>query len=387
MKYLLFIILILFYSCHSNTSKKGQEYETDSSSQQKELYPDSISKSEPILMEEEQEQPLETTSFVPQPIPCDIPTGEAINPDSLSMETEYAYYPLSTTKVKISVTNHSRQKYTCGNEYSLTFYNSSKRQWETLPTNPDIKDIGWVLYPQYSPYQSTGKLFTFEVPNRPGKYRIYKTFYRDTKKKVAYAEFEILPEDGAERMLKIVDEYLDKYRNKEDAVSQNFSTWGLRGDTLDMTWSVNSPYMRNLFRERVLSYSATVVNNGKETTTRTLDRIAYTDTLDVTMKTEKPIYPVGTKLVKVTLTNNNENELSIGTDYYIVRKEKDRWVFLHGDQIWNLVEIRMQQNDSYTFHAALYPLLNNNLPGIYRVNIMIYRTDLSAILKRRGLEL
>ena len=134
-----------------------------------------------------------------------------------------------------------------------------------------------------------------------------------------------------------------------------------------MTWSVNSPYMRRLFKERVLSYSATVVNNGKETTIKTLDKMTYTDTLNVTMKTEKPVYPVGTKLVKVTLTNNNENELSIGTDYYIVRKEKDRWVFLHGNPIWHLVEIRMQQNDSYTFHAALYPLLNNNLPGTYRV--------------------
>lgn len=40
------------------------------------------------------------------------------------------------------------------------------------------------------------------------------------------------------------------------------------------------------------------------------------------MRTEKSVYPVGTKLVKVTLMNSNEKELSIGTDYYIVRKEQ-----------------------------------------------------------------
>lgn len=59
---------------------------------------DSISKSKSISTEEEQEQPSGTTAFVLQPVPRDIPTGEAINPDSLSMQTEYDYYPLATTE-------------------------------------------------------------------------------------------------------------------------------------------------------------------------------------------------------------------------------------------------------------------------------------------------
>ena len=112
-----------------------------------------------------------------------------------------------------------------------------------------------------------------------------------------------------------MDEYLDKYRNENDAISQNFSTWGLRGDTLDMTWSVNSSYMRKLFRQRVLNYSATVINNGKEKALKYLDKKVYMDTLNVVMRTEKTVYPVGTKIVSVILTNYNEKELSIGTDY------------------------------------------------------------------------
>ena len=35
-----------------------------------------------------------------------------------------------------------------------------------------------------------GEPRVFEDPDNPGKYRIYKTFYRDTKE-VTYAEFEI----------------------------------------------------------------------------------------------------------------------------------------------------------------------------------------------------
>lgn len=430
MKYLLFISLILFYSCHSGSSRKGQGDKTDSIRLQKELcalyrYVDSILKSDTILQQrihcseagltkdkvsiyfqdipedsfevfksvfkkkvfdspllefgmmsdfatdleiiptKEDSVRQQTVNMVFSPISRDIPQGEAINPDSLSMQAEYDYYPLSTTEIKVIITNHSHYEYDCGEDYSLAYYNERQKTWEMLPTNPIRNDVLWIFPSDCPTHEQTIRLYTSEVPNRPGKYRVYKSFNNNTK--VAYAEFEILSEDGVERMLRIVNEYLDKYRNENDAISQNFSTWGLRGDTLDMTWSVNSSYMRKLFRQRVLNYSATVINNGKETAIKFLDKKVYMDILNVVMRTEKTVYPVGTKIVSVILTNNNEKELSIGTDYYVVRKEKDKWVFLYGDRIWNLLEIRVPQNDSYTFQAALYPLLNNNLPGTYRI--------------------
>lgn len=368
MKYLLLLSLIMLCSCHSS-SKKGQGNEADSPRLQKEspaLEHHVDTKGSEV--ENESEEPNQTPQPVTpllQPVPRDISTGEYINPDSLSMKTEYDYYPLSTTKVKVIITNHSHYEYECGERYSLVYYNKKQESWEELPTNPIINSILWIFPPQHPTHEQTISLYTSKTPNRPGKYRIYKSFNRGTK--VAYAEFELLPEDGAEKMIKIVNNYVEKYRNKEDAIAQNFSTWGLRGDTLDITWSVNSPYMRRLFKQRVLSYSATVINNGKETVPNIFDKTAYTDTLNVIMQTEQPIYPIGTKLVTVILTNHNEKELSIGTDYYIIRKEKNDWVFLHGNKIWNMLEIRIPQNKSYTFQAALYPLLNNNLPGTYRV--------------------
>lgn len=363
MKYLLFATLMLFCSCRFGSSKKEQNNnEPDSICLQKDS--SALEHSVDSVFESDT---LQQSIIALDPLsgPRDIPIREIINPDSLSMRTEYDYYPLSTTKVKVIIINHSHYEYNCGENYSLAYYNQEQKSWETLPPHPIVNSTLWTFPPKHPTREQTIELYTAKVANRPGKYRIYKVFNRDTK--IAYAEFEVLPEGGAERMLKIVDEYLDKYRNKEDAISQNFSTWGLRGDTLDITWSVNSPYIRKLFKQRVLSYSAIIINNGKETTTKTFDKVAYTDTLNVTMKTEKTVYPVGTRLVTVTLTNNNEKKLSIGTDYYVVRKEKDKWVFLYGNRIWNLVEIIILPNDSYTFHAALYPLLNNNLSGTYRV--------------------
>lgn len=164
MKYLLFISLILFCSCHSDSSRKGQGDKTGSIRLQKELYAlhryvDSIIKSDAILQQRFHcsgagltkdkvsidfldipedsfeafksafkkdvfDSPLlefnimsditfgpeiipikedslgQAVNIVLSPIPRDIPQGEAINPDSLSMRAEYDYYPLSTTEVK-----------------------------------------------------------------------------------------------------------------------------------------------------------------------------------------------------------------------------------------------------------------------------------------------
>lgn len=56
----------------------------------------------------------------------DILQGEVLNSDSLSIRTEYDYYPLSVTEVKVIIINHSHYEYDCGEGYSLTYYN--KRQ-------------------------------------------------------------------------------------------------------------------------------------------------------------------------------------------------------------------------------------------------------------------
>ena len=192
MKYLLFISLILLCSCHFDSSRKGQKDETDSIRLQKELcalhrYVDGIIKSDSILQQRFhcsgagltkdkvsidfqdisedsfeifksafrkdvfdspllefnimsditfgpeiiliKEDSLGRTITMVSPIPRDIPSGEAINPDSFLMRTEYDYYPLSTTEVKVIITNHSRYKYDCGEDYSQVYYNEKQKMY------------------------------------------------------------------------------------------------------------------------------------------------------------------------------------------------------------------------------------------------------------------
>ncbi|WP_458410133.1 immunoglobulin-like domain-containing protein [Bacteroides congonensis] len=191
MKYLLVLFFTIFYSCHSATSKKEQDKEADSIRSQKmevgtEMKKDSVSLER---APEASKEPIQTETTVLQPVPREIPIGEKISPALLSMQAEYDCYPLSTAKVKVTITNYSHAEYECGESYSLAYYDKKEEQWEALPTNPIINDILWLI-PSGHSHQQTITLYTSEISNRPGKYRIYKTFNRDTK--VGYAKFELV---------------------------------------------------------------------------------------------------------------------------------------------------------------------------------------------------
>lgn len=362
MKHLLLVSLILLCSCHSTTSKKGQEYETDGIPQQEELCPDSISETEPISLGKKQEKSPQAISLILQPVPRDIPTGEAINPDSLSMQTEYDYYPLATTEVKVIITNHSHFEYDCGESYSLAYYNSKQKSWETLPTNPIINSILWIFPSDYPTHEQIIKLYTSEVPNRAGKYRIYKSFNDDTK--VAYAEFELVDEAGAKRLRKQMDA---ARHNKNIISSQNLYASYMRGDSIFVDLINNSIHFQKLFRKEILNYSA--ISYGAVRTPSPFTQKAYADTLQISMKTEKPIYPIGTESVNVILTNRNLSQQSLffGEYCFVARKQGEQWIPLHDNSLVNSVGILLEPDGDYRFKARLYPLFNDNTSGQYRV--------------------
>lgn len=428
MKYLLFISLILFCSCHSSSSKKGQEHETDSIRLQKELcvlhqHMDSIIKSDTILQQrfhclgagltkdkvsiDFQEIPEDSFEafksafkkdvldspllefgimtdsttcleiipmaepkqpfFVLHPTPRDIPTGEAINPDSLSMSCEYDYYPLSTTEIKVIITNRSHNDYDCGEGYSLAYYNEKHKSWETLPTNPIINSILWIFSPEHPTYEQIIRLYTDETSNRPGKYRIYKSFNEHTK--VAYAEFELVDKKGVKRLRQHIDDYWAKNaKTPNDTTARNIhSTWIQNddGDTIYVGLMNNTLRFQEMFRRKVVNYSA--VCHGKIQQSVPFTKKIFSDTLQITMLTEYPIYSVGTETVSVELTNGNSRDLFFGERYNIVRKEGNRWILLHDGGAWNDLGYGLVSGGRYQFTARLRPIINDNKPGIYRV--------------------
>lgn len=366
MKHLLLVSLILLSSCHSTTSKKGQEFETDSIPQQEELCPDSISETEPVSLEEKQEKSSKAIP-IPQPVPRDIPTGEAISSDSLSMKTEYDYYPLSTTKVKVIITNHSHYEYSCGEGYSLAYYNEKQKVWEILPTSPIVNSILWIFPSGYSTHEQTIELYTAEAPNRAGRYRIYKSFNGDTK--VAYAEFELVDKKGVEKLRQQIDDYWGKNAKiSNDTTARNIhSTWIQNddGDTIFVGLMNNTPHYQEMFRKRVVSYSA--VSHGKIQQGIPFIQPTSSDTMRITMQTEHSVYPVGTETISVELANGNSKDLFLGERYNVARKEGNRWILLHDGGAWNDIGYGLGQGDAHLFTARLRPIVNDNKPGTYKV--------------------
>lgn len=366
MKHLLLVSLILLSSCHSTTSKKGQEFETDSIPQQEELCPDSISETEPVSLEEKQEKSSKAIPIL-QPVPRDIPTGEAISSDSLSMKTEYDYYPLSTTKVKVIITNHSHYEYSCGEGYSLAYYNEKQKVWEILPTSPIVNSILWIFPSGYSTHEQTIELYTAEAPNRAGRYRIYKSFNGDTK--VAYAEFELVDKKGVEKLRQQIDDYWGKNAKiSNDTTARNIhSTWIQNddGDTIFVGLMNNTPHYQEMFRKRVVSYSA--VSHGKIQQGIPFIQPTSSDTMRITMQTEHSVYPVGTETISVELANGNSKDLFFGERYNVARKEGNRWILLHDGGAWNDIGYGLGQGDAHLFTARLRPIVNDNKPGTYKV--------------------
>lgn len=366
MKHLLLVSLILLSSCHSATSKKGQEFETDSIPQQEELCPDSISETEPVSLEEKQEKSSKAIPIL-QPVPRDIPTGEAISSDSLSMKTEYDYYPLSTTKVKVIITNHSHYEYSCGEGYSLAYYNEKQKVWEILPTSPIVNSILWIFPSGYSTHEQTIELYTAEAPNRAGRYRIYKSFNGDTK--VAYAEFELVDKKGVEKLRQQIDDYWGKNAKiSNDTTARNIhSTWIQNddGDTIFVGLMNNTPHYQEMFRKRVVSYSA--VSHGKIQQGIPFIQPTSSDTMRITMQTEHSVYPVGTETISVELANGNSKDLFWGERYNVARKEGNRWILLHDGGAWNDIGYGLGQGDAHLFTARLRPIVNDNKPGTYKV--------------------
>lgn len=316
---------------------------------------------------EKQKQSSETILFELKPIPRDIPTGEVINSDSLSMRTEYDYYPLSTTKIKVTITNHSHYEYDCGESYSLAYFNEKQNVWKTLPTNPIINSILWIFPSEHPTHEQTIELYTSEVPNRPGKYRIYKAFNRDTK--VAYAEFELVDKKGIKRLRERIDDYWEKNRKaSNDTTAHNIhSTWtqGDDNDTIYVGLMNNTLRFQEMFRKRVVSYSA--VSHGKIRQNVPFTQPTSSDTLQIIMQAEQPVYPVETETISVELINNNSHSLFFGEQYSVVRKEGNRWVLLYDGGAWNGLGHGLAQGSTFHFKARLHPIVNDNKPGVYKV--------------------
>lgn len=357
---LLFVLTMLLTGCNNVGKRQTESSHADTVT----LQADTVMPQKETAWDTAGHDSAEVSIPVIVPYCNSIPTGKEISPALLSMRTEYDYYTLPTNEITVFVTNKSGGEYTCGDEYSIAYYNEKDKTWEPLPVNPISEDMLWIISPYHNVRMQTIHIYTDIVSNRPGKYRIYKPFNNDTE--VAFAEFEMVDNKGVR---KLMDSMWKKVTSlpRTDTISENISTACQLhdGDTISVGLINNNMPYQEMFRKRILNYSA--LDFGKITTTQPLPFTTTSDTMDISMRTEKPVFPVGTEEIPVKIFNNNDRILFFGLDYGIARKEGDEWLVLNTSTVWNSVSILIEKGRDYNFKAHMYNLVNDNKPGTYKV--------------------
>ena len=362
---LLFVLTMLLTGCNNVGKRQTESSHADTVTLQADtVMPQKETVADTVLADTARHDSAEVSIPVIVPYCNDIPTGKEISHALLSMCTEYDYYPLPTNEITVFVTNKSGGEYTCGDEYSIAYYNEKDKTWEPLPVNPISEDMLWIISPYHNVRMQTIHIYTDIVSNRPGKYRIYKPFNNHTE--VAFAEFEMVDNKGVR---KLMDSMWKKVTSlpRTDTIRENISTACQLhdGDTISVGLINNNMPYQEMFRKRILNYSA--LDFGKITTTQPLPFTTTSDTMDISMRTEKPVYPVETEEIPVKIFNNNDRMLFFGLDYGIARKEGDEWLVLNTSTVWNSVGILIQKGRDYNFKAHMYNLVNDNKPGTYKV--------------------
>ncbi|MDN0053136.1 energy transducer TonB [Bacteroides caecigallinarum] len=362
---LLFALIMLLTGCDNAGKRQTESPNTDAVTLRADtVMPQKETAADTVLADTARHDSAEVSIPVIVPYCNDIPTGKEISPALLSLRTEFDYYPLPTNEITVFITNKSGRDYTCVDEYSIAYYNEKDKTWEPLPVNPISEDMLWIISPHHNVRMQTIHIYTDITPNRPGKYRIYKPFNDDTE--VAFAEFEMVDNKGVR---KLMDSMWKKVTSlpRTDTIRENISTACQLhdGDTISVGLINNAMPYQEMFRKRILNYSA--LDFGKITPTEPLPFTTTSDTMNISMRTEKPVYPVGTEEIPVKISNNNDRMLFFGLDYGIARKEGDEWLVLNTSTVWNSVGILIQKGRDYNFKAHMYNLVNDNKPGTYKV--------------------
>lgn len=107
----------------------------------------------------------------------------------ISLKAEKPSYPLGTTEIRFTITNHSGEEFVYGDAYSITAQGADGN-WFVVPTDCLFTAIGHVLNDGQSG-TITAHLFPDILPNKPGVYRFFYEDNIDGNKVLLMATFEL----------------------------------------------------------------------------------------------------------------------------------------------------------------------------------------------------
>lgn len=204
-----------------------------------------------------------------------------------------------------------------------------------------------------------------KVKNSNKKNNIKNNYGRKTNKKVAISKNSTKRYSQKElnRIMRILEK---KYLTEEKTPAlRNVVGFGLGANSIDVMLRWNTKEKQQEFRKQICN-SPAIKFEG--TPSPFIDnKTGVSSYQGISIKAEKPFYPLNTTEVKFTITNHSGKIFWYGERYYLTGQGKDgNWFWLPTENAFNDVAHGIEDGQRATLTARLYPDILPNKPGTYR---------------------
>lgn len=188
---------------------------------------------------------------------------------------------------------------------------------------------------------------------------------------------EVLEEDDAggnlatlEDLNALNDSILERLKrlDRDNPLRQNIHAFGPTDKAVEIYLAINTKHWQDEFK-RYLSDSPNIVFKGPTKPIpikNSIDSVA--EIPGIILMSDSNDYPADSETVSFTLKNESDRSITFGDPYTVAYQGADNeWYELPQTGMWNDIGYELHPGGTHQINAKLYPRLNNNRPGTYRL--------------------
>lgn len=169
---------------------------------------------------------------------------------------------------------------------------------------------------------------------------------------------------------KELDSLLTEMRRRLDATTDtalrtNAFGNGRGGHKIRVDLLRNTAEWRERFRREIMDSPALEFDGPDGREVCALKGVS--EVFGVSLEAEQAVVPVTTHQVRFVLHNGSNDTIGYGSAYDLAYEQDGQWYYLPTDRLFTLELIEMLPDGQTIFNANLYPEINQNRPGRYRI--------------------
>lgn len=166
------------------------------------------------------------------------------------------------------------------------------------------------------------------------------------------------------------DSILERFEglDRNNPLRQNIYAFGLNDKAVEIYLAINTKHWQNEFR-RYISDSPHIEFQGPTKPIPVKNNIdSVSEIQGIILMSDANDYPADSETVSFTLKNESDRSITFGDPYTVAYKGADNeWYELPQPGMWNDIGYELHPGGCHQINAKLYPRLNNNSPGTYRL--------------------